>query len=96
MEFKVKSGTLLSEKSDAAVICIFEGEKPAGTLLEADKALGGLISSAIKNGEYSGRPGEVMFFHRPTALKGGPAKDNSRRSGQNREVHRHCTDGRGR
>lgn len=74
MEFKAKSGTLLGEKSDAAIICVFEGEKPAGALLDADKALGGLISSAIKDGEYSGKPGEVMFFHSASALKGGPAK----------------------
>ena len=74
MEFKVKSGALFGEKSDAAIICVFEGEKLAGILLEADKALGGLISSAIKNGEFAGKRGETMFFHSGQAIKGGPEK----------------------
>ncbi|HEY3347521.1 MAG TPA: leucyl aminopeptidase, partial [Nitrospirota bacterium] len=63
MEFKVKAGGILKEKTDAAVIFAFEGDKLNGILAEADKALGGVISEAIKSGEFSGKRDQAVCFN---------------------------------
>ena len=72
MEIKVKAGDILATKSDAAILALFEGEKPSGMLAKADKALGGAISRAIEQGEFSGKADETLMFRDGKAFPGGP------------------------
>jgi len=74
MDIKVKTGELLNEKSDAAILVSFEDEKLSGQLAQADKALGGLISRAIETREFAGKAGETLLLHAGKLFKGGPER----------------------
>jgi len=64
MEIKVISKDLTEYKCDAVIVNLFEGVKtPGGSTGAADKALGGLISSLIKEGEITGKLGETRIIH---------------------------------
>jgi leucyl aminopeptidase len=55
---------------DALVFDVFEGEKPeGGVLAELDKRSGGVITSLIESGEFSGKSGESAYLHNPGDLK---------------------------
>jgi leucyl aminopeptidase len=55
---------------DALVFDVFEGEKPEGGVLEElDKRSGGVITSLIESGEFSGKSGESAYLHNPGDLK---------------------------
>jgi len=72
MDIKAKSGNILKEKSNAAVLTAFEGEKPSGLVAAADKATGGMVTRAIESGEFTGKTGETLLLHTAKALPGGP------------------------
>jgi leucyl aminopeptidase len=72
MDIKIKKGSILSEKSDAAIFAVFEDEKPSGALAEIDGRLNGVISSSLKSGEFTGKKDETIFFH--DASKTGPSR----------------------
>ncbi len=74
MRLKLKTGNILKEKSDAAVIAAFEGEGPSGLLARADKALEGAVAQAFKKGEFSGKDGETALFRTGKAFPGGPER----------------------
>src|SRR5512144_439527 len=74
MEYKAKSGNILKEKSDAAVLTFFEGGQGTGLLKEADEKLGGVIGRAISQGEFTGKRDETIVFRAAGAFKGGPER----------------------
>jgi leucyl aminopeptidase len=74
MVLKVTADDILKLKSDAAALPVFEGEKPFGALAEIDRTFGGVISGAIKCGEFKGQPGETFLLHAGPHMSGGPAR----------------------
>ena len=72
MDIKVKKGPVLIEKTDAAIFAVFEDEKPSGALALMDGGLGGVISSSLKSGEFTGKKDETIFYH--NAAKTGPSR----------------------
>lgn len=64
MDVKVASGDIAKLKIDAIVVNLFEGTaSPAGATGAVDKALGGLISRLIAEGEIKGKLGEMTLLH---------------------------------
>ena len=74
MDIKSRAGNILKEKSDAAVIAVFEGEPLSGALAQADKAMGGAMSRAVKQGEFTGKRDETILFRDVRGLDGGPER----------------------
>ncbi|MHB8173251.1 MAG: leucyl aminopeptidase [Nitrospirota bacterium] len=72
MEIKIKRGSVLSGKSDAALFMVFEDEKLSGSLAEMDVTQGGIISQSVASGEFTGKRDETILFH--CAPKTGPAR----------------------
>lgn len=63
MKVKVEKASLLEYKCDLAVVNLFEDvTKVGGTTALVDKALGGLISKLIKEGEISGKLGDCSII----------------------------------
>jgi leucyl aminopeptidase len=55
---------------DVLVFDVFEGERPEGDVLaELDKRAGGVITSLIESGEFSGKAGESAYIHTPGDIK---------------------------
>jgi leucyl aminopeptidase len=71
MEINVVARKHFSEiVCDAIVFDVFEDEKPdGGVLAELDKRSGGVITSLIESGEFSGKSGESAYLHNPGDLK---------------------------
>jgi leucyl aminopeptidase len=71
MEIKAFVGKHYSEiVCDVLVVDVFEGEKLEGDVLaELDKRSGGVITSLIESGEFSGKSGESAYVHTPGDLK---------------------------
>jgi len=64
VEVKVISGDVTKVKVDAAIVNLFEGvEKPGGATGAVDKALDGIISKLIAEGEIKGKLNEVTLLH---------------------------------
>ena len=64
MEIKVASGDITKLKFDAIIVNLFEGMKsPAGATGAVDKALGGLITQLIGEGEIKGKLNEMTLIH---------------------------------
>lgn len=64
MDIKVASGDITKLKFDAIIVNLFEGMKgPAGATGAVDKALGGLITQLIAEGEIKGKLNEVTLIH---------------------------------
>ena len=62
MEIKVKTGKPELQKTGAIVVGIFEGTKKlSGDAASLDKALGGIISEAIKQGDFKGKLNETYL-----------------------------------
>ncbi len=74
MEYTTKIGEILKEKSDAAVLPHFEGGALTGLLKETDEKLGGMISRAISQGEFTGKRDGTILFRTAGALRGGPER----------------------
>jgi len=74
MELKVKSGDIFKTKAGCALIPMFEGGKPTGPAGAVDRDLGGAVGRAVKSGEFSGKPGEVMKVDTSHLYKTGPAR----------------------
>jgi leucyl aminopeptidase len=71
MEIKAFVGKHFAEiVCDVLVVDVFEGEKLEGDVLaELDKRSGGVITSLIESGEFSGKSGESAYVHTPGDLK---------------------------
>ena len=60
-------GDIAQIASDAAIVNLFEGvTKPGGATGAVDRALGGLISELIADGEITGKRGSNILIHTPT------------------------------
>ena len=66
MEFNVKHGALETIKCGCLVVAVNEGKTLSGPAADLDKACGGQLSTALKNGDLSGKSGSsLMLFALP-------------------------------
>ncbi len=63
MKITVLAGKIEKHKTDAAVILLFENEKPGKVAARVDKALGGMISRLIKKGDFKPKRGSVHLLY---------------------------------
>jgi leucyl aminopeptidase len=64
MEVKVVSGDITGLPLSAIIVNLFEGaKKPGGATAAVDKALGGLITQLIAEGEIKGKRNEITLIH---------------------------------
>ena len=64
-------GDIAQIASDAAIVNLFEGvERPGGATGAVDRALGGLITELIKDGEITGKRGNNVLIHTPNGRYG--------------------------
>ncbi len=63
MKINVLAGSIEKYKTDAAVILLFENEKPGNVAGRVDKALGDRISRLIRKGEFKPKTGVVHLFY---------------------------------
>ena len=64
MEIKVVAGDIVAVEADAIVVNLFEEvERPGGATGAVDKALGGVITKLIEQGEVKGKLNEVHIIH---------------------------------
>jgi len=76
LEIKIVTGGINEQKADATVVNVFEGVKaPGGATGAADKAVGGLISRLIEQGEIRGKPNEITVIHTPSDAYNGFVPD---------------------
>lgn len=70
MEIKVVPGDILEIESDGLLVNLFEGvTQPGGATGAVDKALNGLISQLIADGEIKGKANEVTIIHTMGRIK---------------------------
>jgi leucyl aminopeptidase len=73
MEIKIVSGDITKLAVDAVIVNLFEGVKnPGGATGAVDKALGGMLTRLIADGEMKGKRHEVTMIH--TMGKIAPAR----------------------
>ena len=73
MTFKIATmrGDIARIKSDAAILNLFDGvDRPGGATGAVDRALGGLISELIADGEITGKRGNNVLIHTPSGRYG--------------------------
>jgi len=71
VDIKVTAGDIATTTADAIVVNLFEGvTSPGGATGATDRALGGLISRLIAQGDIRGKRGELVLLHAP---EGTPA-----------------------
>jgi leucyl aminopeptidase len=63
MRINVLAGKIEQHKTDAAVVLLFENEKPGRVAERIDKALGRLISRLIKKGDFKPKKGAVHLLY---------------------------------
>ncbi len=64
MEVKADLRKFYEIECDALVVGVFEDEKPGeGALAEIDKRSGGVLTSLIETGEFTGKSGETAYVH---------------------------------
>ncbi len=64
-------GNIAQIASDAAIVNLFEGvQRPGGATGAVDRALGGLISELIEDGEITGKRGNNVLIHTPAGRYG--------------------------
>ncbi len=63
MKINVLAGKIERHKTDAAVILLFENEKPRKVAERVDKALGGMISRLIRKGDFKPKRGSVHLLY---------------------------------
>lgn len=63
MKIDVLAGKMEKHKTDAAVIMLFENEKPGKVAERVDKALGGTISRLIKKGDFKPKRGAIHLLY---------------------------------
>src|SRR5262249_17085509 len=70
MEVNAILGNLFEIECDAIVVSIFEGEKPvADVLAEIDKRTGGVITSLVETGEFTGKSSDHAYIPNPGKMK---------------------------
>lgn len=64
MEIKVVAGDITKTKADAIILPFFEDrERPEGDIAAIDKALDGVVSQLIKQGEIKGKLNQITIIH---------------------------------
>jgi leucyl aminopeptidase len=63
MKISVAAGRIEKQKTDGAVLMLFEGEKPGRTAERVDTALGGTIARLMKRGDFRPKPGTVHLIY---------------------------------
>jgi leucyl aminopeptidase len=63
MKISVVTGRIEKQKTEGAVILLFEDEKPGPLAERIDKALGGMISRLMKRGDFKPKPGAVHLIY---------------------------------
>jgi leucyl aminopeptidase len=70
MEVKADSRKFSEIECDALVVGVYEGEKPEeNALSEIDKLTGGVITSLVETGEFTGKSGESAYVHNTGDIK---------------------------
>jgi len=64
MEFPVKTGAPASQRTNCAILPMFEDGRLRGAAEELDTAARGMIKQLVRSGDVSGRPGAVTLIHR--------------------------------
>jgi len=72
MNITVQQGEIQKRADAAVVVNLFEGAKPAGATAAMDTALGGLISTVLKSGDFSGKKNEIIVLY--TQTRGLPSR----------------------
>ncbi|PKB66691.1 MAG: hypothetical protein BZY81_06590, partial [SAR202 cluster bacterium Io17-Chloro-G4] len=73
MRITVTTGDVTTMETPALVVNLFSGvKKPGGATGAVDKALDGVISQLIKEGEIKGKAGDISLIH--TLGKIAPAR----------------------
>lgn len=63
MKITVLAGKIEKHTTDAAVVLLFENERPGKVAGRADKALGGMISRLIRKGDFKPKAGAVHLLY---------------------------------
>src|SRR4030065_1644834 len=78
MKIELAVGDIRKHRADMIVVNLFEGTKsPGGSTGAVDKAIGGALSAAIREGAFQGEWGETLFLRpekgvaSPRVLVGG-------------------------
>ncbi len=67
LEIKAATGDLTGYETPALIVNLFEGvTSPGGATGAVDRALGGVLSGLISDGEITGRMGETTLVHTPS------------------------------
>jgi leucyl aminopeptidase len=64
MEFPVKTGAPASQRTDCAILPVFDDGQLRGATKEADTAARGLIKQLVRAGDATGRLGSTTLIHR--------------------------------
>jgi leucyl aminopeptidase len=63
MKINVLAGKIEKHKTDAAVLPLFENEKPGKVAERVDKTLGGMLSRLIRKGDFKPKTGAVHLLY---------------------------------
>ncbi len=66
-KISVLSGSIEKQKTDGAVVLLFDGEKLSKASARVDQALGGVITRLVKRGDFKAKPGSVHLLY-PSGL----------------------------
>ncbi len=69
MKFQVKTGAASQQRTPCAIVPIYSGAQLTATARGLDAAGGGLITTAIKNGDIKGDVGELLLLTNTGALR---------------------------
>ena len=64
MEFPVKTGAAASQRTECAILPVFEDGQLRGATREMDTAARGIIKQLVRKGDVSGRLGSTTLIHR--------------------------------
>jgi leucyl aminopeptidase len=71
MEFPVKTGAPASQRTECAILPIFDDGPLRGATKDVDTAARGLVKETIRNGDASGRLGSAALIHRTSGTAAG-------------------------
>ncbi|MGQ9426073.1 leucyl aminopeptidase [Gilvimarinus sp. F26214L] len=66
MQFHASQADLLTQKTDCALVAVFEKGKLSSAAQALDEATGGVIRNLVKKGDFKGETGESLVLHAPT------------------------------
>ncbi|MES2547866.1 MAG: M17 family peptidase N-terminal domain-containing protein, partial [Pseudomonadota bacterium] len=69
MEFSIKNGNPEKQRSDCAIVGVFEGNKLSEAAKELDKATDKAISSVLKNGDFEGKLNSCLVLHQLNGIE---------------------------